>query len=140
VTDNLDEMERIAQQEIDDAKLRVTISAAVIEALPDAIMVADQNGKIFLVNHETEIMFGGYTRKELLGTSIETLLPERLREVHVKHRANYMEEPRTRYMGASMQLSGRRKDGSEFPIEISLSPVPTERGLFVITTIRRKRG
>jgi PAS domain S-box-containing protein len=138
MTDNLEEMERIAQKEALDAKLRETISSAVIESLPDAIVVTEESGKIFMVNRETELMFG-YQRKELFGAQVEILMPEAVRTKHVEHRAHYMEEPRTRYMGAGLQLSGRRKDGREFPVEISLSPVPTERGLFVIVTVRRKR-
>jgi PAS domain S-box-containing protein len=139
MTDNLQEMERIAVQELEDAKLRVTISAAVIEALPDAIVVADQDGKIFLVNRETELMFG-YQRKDMIGSLVEILIPDRHAITHVQHRMNYQQEPRTRYMGAGLQLTAKRKDSSELPVEISLSPVPSERGLFTIVTIRRKRS
>ena len=82
----------------------------------------DGSGAIVLVNRQTEELFG-YDRADLLGQSVEILLPERYREVHTAHRAHYQVEPRTRPMGAGLSLLGRKRDGTEFPIEISLSPL-----------------
>ena len=136
---NLQRLAEMTGQEATDAKLREEISAAVIELSPDGIVIADQEGKIFMVNREAELIFG-YSRKELYGQPVEILLPESKRSAHVQHRKTYLEEPRPRAMGAGLALMGKRRDNSEFAAEISLSPVPTERGLFVITIIRRQRA
>jgi PAS domain S-box-containing protein len=94
---------------------------ALLESAPDAIVLADSAGRITLVNRRTEELFG-YARRELLGREVELLVPERFRVAHLKHRAGYSEDPRTREMGADRELYGLREDGSEFPVEISLSP------------------
>ncbi len=106
-----------------------------LEAAPDAIVVVDGAGRIAVVNRLTERMFG-YARDELRGQPVEVLVPERFRERHVADRANYAHEPRTRPMGAGRELAGRRKDASEFPVEISLSPLETPDGTVVISIIR----
>lgn len=106
-----------------------------LEAAPDAIVVADEAGHIVIVNGLTEKMFG-YSREELLGRCVDVLVPEHYRPSHERHRAAYMREPRTRPMGAGRALFGRRKDGAEFAIEISLSPLRTDRGVLVISIIR----
>lgn len=138
--EELDQLRKLSEQEAMDDKLRREISIALFDAMPDSIVVVDQNGIIFQVNRETELIFG-YSRQEIIGQPVEALLPGRLRDSHVSHRAKYLDEPRTRSMGqVGMELYGRRKDGREFAAEISLSPLPTERGLFVITIIRRRRG
>ena len=109
--------------------------AALLESAPDAIVIVDQNGRIVLANSQTEHLFG-YTREELLGQPVEMLLPERFREAHRAHRAAYTNAPRTRPMGIGLELFGRRRDGSEFPTEISLSPVETPQGMLVTSIIR----
>lgn len=107
----------------------------LLESAPDGIVIVDQRGVITLVNSQTEQWFG-YTRDELLGNHIEQLIPERFRSGHVKVRDRYAGKPATRPMGAGLELFGRRKDGSEFPVEISLSPLQTDQGLLVTSIIR----
>src|SRR3989304_9407539 len=106
-----------------------------LEFSPDAVMIINSDGRIVLVNSVTEKMFC-YHRDELLGKPVEILLPERFREAHVGHRAEYLSDHRIRPMGVGLNLSGRRKDGSEFPVEISLGPMETKEGLLITSVIR----
>src|SRR5262249_18981121 len=106
-----------------------------LEAAPDAIVLVDEPGPVVIANGLSEGMVG-FAGEELIGTSIELLVPNRFRGVHAEHRAEYFHEPRTRPMGEGLALCGRRKDGSEFPVEISLSPLNTEKGPLVISIIR----
>jgi PAS domain S-box-containing protein len=106
-----------------------------VEAAPDAVVIVDAEARITLVNHLTEKMFG-YERDELIGQRIEILVPERYRPQHTHDRDAYTHAPRTRPMGLGRELLGRRRDGSEFPVEISLSPLETEEGLLVTSIIR----
>lgn len=115
----------------------------LMEAAPDAIMQVDEAGKIVLLNRVAESMFG-YAREELLGKPVEALIPEDLRAKHAEQRAGYNARPATRAMGAGLSLSGVRKDGTRFPVEISLSPSRSQPGLLVTAIIRdiseRKRA
>ncbi|HEX4895949.1 MAG TPA: PAS domain S-box protein [Solimonas sp.] len=108
---------------------------ALLETAPDAIVIIDQSGTIRLVNAQTERLFG-YRREALMGKSIEMLIPERLRHGHTAHRQHYFTAPKNREMGAGLELLGRRKDGSEFPLEISLSPLETEEGTWATAAVR----
>ncbi|WP_455385982.1 sensor histidine kinase [Acidihalobacter prosperus] len=115
----------------------------LLDAAPDAFVIVDEGGRITLVNEQTERWFG-YTRDELIGQPVEVLVPERYRESHVAYRDGYLETPKLRSMGAGLDLHAARKDGSEFPVEISLSPLHTEQGQLVIGIVRdiaaRKRA
>ena len=107
----------------------------MLETAPDAMIIVDERGRIAIVNRQAEDMFG-YTRAELLGHEVEMLLPERTRENHLEHRGGYLASPELRPMGPGLDLFGRRKDGTEFPVEISLSPVETSSGMFISSVIR----
>ena len=108
---------------------------AMLDAAPDAMVGVNREGVIVMVNVQTEAVFG-YTREDLLGQQIEILVPERVKGVHPTHRTEYFLEPRTRPMGADLELAGRRADGTEFPAEISLSAIKTEEGQVALAAIR----
>jgi PAS domain S-box-containing protein len=120
---------RIAAQQTD------TRFRGLLECAPDAVVLVDEHGTIVLVNGQTETLFG-YDRSELVGQPVETLIPQRYRGSHPRNRTGYFADPKARGMGTSLDLYGLRKDGSEFPVEISLSPLRTEEGLLVMSAIR----
>jgi PAS domain S-box-containing protein len=112
-----------------------TLEREFLEFAPDAVVGVDERGEIQLVNSRTEAVFG-YGRGELIGRPVETLVPSGIRSDHVGHRDGYFEAPRTRPMGAGLDLYARRKDGTEFPCEISLSTVATDGGMMALAAIR----
>jgi PAS domain S-box-containing protein len=118
-----------------DLKTWPPLALALLNAVPDGLIVVAPDGTMLLASAEMERLFG-YSRAELVGASVELLVPGHLREAHRRHCGRYTGAPWTRSMGAAPDLSGRRKDGSEFPVEISLSPLETAEGTLVIAAIR----
>ncbi|HEY5902276.1 MAG TPA: PAS domain S-box protein, partial [Anaerolineales bacterium] len=122
--------QQIAEQVRSEARFR-----GLLESAPDAIVVVDQSGNIQIVNSQTEKMFG-YERSELLGQPVEMLVPKHLQKKHTRHRADYNQDHPARPMGIGLELFGVKKEGGEFPVEISLSPLEVERGLLISAAIR----
>lgn len=111
------------------------LACQLLEAAPDAMIVADARGAIIYVNGETEKLFG-YARTELIGQPIEALIPEGHRSAHIVTREAYVTAPKLRHMGAALNIEGRRRDGSLFPADVKLSPVLTPSGLLVAAAVR----
>jgi protein-histidine pros-kinase len=107
----------------------------LLEAAPDAIVITDADGRIVLANSQTDALFG-YTREQLVGQPVEALLPERFRAAHVGHRTAFLDQPRVRAMGAGLELHARHRDGREFPVEVSLSPIRSPDGMLTSAAIR----
>jgi PAS domain S-box-containing protein len=130
------------QDETDRARAEAQL-AGLLEGAPDAMVVVNEAGVIQLVNRQAVALFG-YPRDELLHQQIEVLVPEKVRGLHPGHRAGYLAEPQIRPMGANLELAARRRDGSEFPVDIALSPVETDDGLLVVAAVRdireRRKG
>jgi PAS domain S-box-containing protein len=111
------------------------IFKALLDAAPDATVIVDRNGRVQMVNKQTENLFG-YVREELIGQPVEIFIPQALWLAHKQHRKNFGKEPRVRSMGAGLELEAVKKDGTKFPVEISLSPLQTEEGLLISASIR----
>lgn len=123
---------RASQEQRNHAEQRFR---GLIEAAPDGIIITDHEGVMLLVNQQIEALFG-YDRGELIEHSVDMLLPKRMRANHFRYRTDYVDAPHTRPMGFGLDLLGERKDGSEFPIETSLSPLEFEDGVQVICSVR----
>jgi PAS domain S-box-containing protein len=140
---NIDMSERQQRLAAEEAARLERRFRQLLEAAPDAIVEVSADGRIVLINRVAEEMFG-YLRDELLGQSVDILVPEAIRRTHYRHRDSYLENPKTRPMGTGLELHARRRDGTLFPVEISLSPMQTEGGMHVTAVIRdvteRKRS
>ena len=110
-------------------------SKSILDSVPDAIIIADEKGKIVFINEQTVKLFG-YKKDELIDSFIEKLVPQRFHKSHIKQRKGFVSEPRVRPMGQGMELFGLKKNNNEFPVEISLSPLETYEGRFTISSIR----
>jgi PAS domain S-box-containing protein len=126
---------RIHGNEIRQLEPSQALFQGMLESAPDGMVITDAGGRILLVNTQTE-QLSGYMRHELIGQLVEVLVPERYGEIHIQHRSEYMATPRTRSMGVGLDLYLRRKDGSELPVEISLSPIQTPEQILVFASIR----
>jgi PAS domain S-box-containing protein len=130
-----DELEVKVQRRTEELRRSYQRFQELLESAPDAMVIVDESGEIVLVNAQVEAVFG-YRREDLIGKQIDVLVPERLRDLHAAHRHDYFAEPHTRSMGEGLDLYGLRNDGTEFPVEISLSPLPTDEGVLVSSAIR----
>ena len=107
----------------------------LVDALDDGVVLTDDDGVLVLANRRAEDMFG-YVPGELIGQPVESLVPADLRAAHISQRAGYVQQPTARPMAARARLPGQRKDGSTFPVRVSLSPVPTATSRFILAVIR----
>ena len=134
----INELEKIKEDKeryAEELKKTKAMFEGLFEFAPEAIVVVNREGRTVQVNKQTERMFG-YTREELLNADHDILLPERFREKHMEHRRGFMADPHVRPMGTGLELYGRRKDGVEFPVDISLGPLQMEKDLVVLALVR----
>lgn len=133
VSDNVQKLREISPHLMDP-----DVAAKIFESLPDALVVVNDKGLIMFVNLQAEILFR-YTRREMYDQPIEMLIPEAIRERHVGNRTKFFTAPTSRPMALRQELKGRTKDGTEFGVEVNLSPVITSDGLLVSASIRMPR-
>lgn len=132
MADPLAKLIELDERDVTEIKRMSSLRDAVIEALPDGLVIVDLDGKIVMVNQKTILLFG-YSRQELIGAPVENLLPSSLREVHRQHRLDYNSfdiSPHARTMGLGIQLIGVRKDGRELPVDLQLARVETPDGVY----------
>jgi PAS domain S-box-containing protein len=128
------DMTRSAQSNPSSSRSESTFQA-MLDAAPDAMVGVGRDGRIVMVNTQTEALFG-YPRSDLIGAALETLVPDRTKAIHPRHRESYFREPRTRPIGVGLELAARRSDGTEFPVDISLSSMDTDDGMIALAAIR----
>ena len=126
------------EEAADDFLFLPDLTVAIFNNNPYAIIVVNSEGKIVLANIQAEFL-SGYHRSELKGQMVEILIPDDLKDKHIKYREIYMSEPVTRPMGLGLGLKLKRKSGAVIPVDISFSPISTQKGIFVITTLRRQK-
>lgn len=132
---DLEKSETESKREEEELRRTRAIFQGLFEFSPDAIVVVNRDGRIVQINTQAERMFG-YSRDEVLNKPVEIFVPERFRELHIEQRKNYMSRPHVRYLGEGLELYGRKKDGSEFDVDITLGPLETEEGIIVLSIIR----
>ncbi len=130
-----EELERRVWERTNAQKISLALFEGLFEASPDAILLILSDGKLQRANHQVETIFG-YSKDELVGQSIERLIPSRFHQAHLKHRGNYNQNPRTRPMGVGLSLFGLHKDGHEFPVDVTLSPLNVNQQTYVICVVR----
>lgn len=135
--ENIDKLKKL-EVSLTDPSFYSELFYKLFESSPDAIILANSDGLILMVNGQAELMFG-YVKRELQGRDIEVLIPESLRNNHIKYRQTYMDDPRIRPMGIGTNLMGLHKSGKEIQVEINLSPIVVGEGMLVVATVRRKR-
>lgn len=111
------------------------LARSALEAAPDAMIIIDESGTICYANRQVSTLFG-YPHSQVIGLRVDSLMPERFRDRHHAHREEFFRNPRIRAMGQGLELYGRRADGAEFPVEISLSPIENKQGTLVAAAIR----
>jgi PAS domain S-box-containing protein len=136
--DRLIELDQLESAKQHERVAFLTLMDAVIEALPDGLIVADVDGKVILFNEKAEYMFGRH-RSEVIGQNVEMLMPERMRDLHVNHRRIYNRfdvSPHARTMGLGLQLTGLRSDGHEFPADVTLARMVVPKGVYNLALMR----
>jgi two-component system sensor histidine kinase DevS len=134
----LDRLAQIVAQEKQDDELWLAICPDTWEVSQDAQIAFDKTGKVFRANRKARLMLG-YSSRQLRGKTVEELIPSRFRTAHEAHRKGYVKDPVPRFMGEDLALWLLTADSDEIPVEISLSPLESDRGLFINTVIRKKR-
>jgi PAS domain S-box-containing protein len=133
-----DPFSRLRELSAPGAILDPDVLARILEVLPDAVLVIDEGGVVRHVNNQAELLFG-YQRADVLGQTVEILLPEGIRDRHAAHRREFFADPRVRPMGLGLDLKGRKRNGDEIRLEINLSPIVTGHGVYAVAVIRKRR-
>lgn len=139
MSDDNGSIDRLRALSAPAAILDPDILASVLEILPDGVLIIDEQGIIRFVNSRTEFLFG-YPRTDLLGQSVDRLLPDALRDSHAHHRQKFFEDPKIRPMGQGASLKGRRSNGSEIEVMINLAPVMTPQGIYAVAVVRKRHS
>ncbi len=139
MVDESDPFVRLRELSAPDALLDPDLLARILEVLPDALFIIDEQGSIRYLNGQAELLFG-YARTELLGGSIDQLLPSNLQDRHEAHRKAFFADPRSRPMGLGLPLRGKKRNGTELVLEINLTPLVTSHGVYAVAVVRKPRA